>query len=140
MQIQYKERKPSVAEYDAMRLSVGWNNGRDKDKIKLAIKRSLYFITAYEGKKLVGMGRIIGDEGYAFYIQDVIVLPDYQGKGIGKEMMDRIMAYFDKKGIRDAMIGLLAAKDKEKFYEKYGFIFRPNEKLGAGMVIFRNKQ
>lgn len=65
------------------------------------------------------------------------MLPEYQGKGIGKKLMDKIMGYFDRRGIRDAMIGLMAAKGKEGFYKKYGFMTRPNKKHGAGMCIFR---
>jgi ribosomal protein S18 acetylase RimI-like enzyme len=39
------------------------------------------------------MARIIGDEGLYYYIQDVIVVPECQGRGIGKKLMARVMEY-----------------------------------------------
>jgi GNAT superfamily N-acetyltransferase len=82
------------------------------------------------------MARTIGDGGLVYYIQDVIVLPDYQGRGIGTRMMDRIMAYVRTHARHNSIIGLMAAKGREPFYEKYGFTRRPNDQLGCGMTLF----
>jgi ribosomal protein S18 acetylase RimI-like enzyme len=82
------------------------------------------------------MARIIGDGGMVYYIQDVIVIPDYQRQGIGTQMMDRIMAYIRLHASQSTIIGLMSAVGKEAFYEKYGFMVRPTDKLGAGMTIF----
>ena len=82
------------------------------------------------------MGRILGDNGLAFYIQDVIVLPEYQGIGIGRQLMDRLMAYIRLHAKQNAFIGLMAAVGKESFYERYGFSIRPNQDLGAGMTMY----
>ena len=75
------------------------------------------------------------DHGYVVYIADVIVRPDFQGKGIGRELMNYAMNYIKSKlkpGWR-IMVNLQAAKDKEGFYKKFGFIERPNEDFGPGM-------
>lgn len=67
--------------------------------------------------------------------------PEYQGQGIGREMLSRLM---DKalsvadKG-ETIMINLMAAKDKEPFYEKLGFMRRPNDERGCGMTRFLKK-
>ena len=81
------------------------------------------------------MGRIVWDHGYAVLIADVIVAPEYQGRGLGRLVMETIMNYIKeqlKPGYR-IMVSLLAAHGKEDFYKKFGFIERPNESFGPGM-------
>jgi GNAT superfamily N-acetyltransferase len=81
------------------------------------------------------MGRVIWDRGYVVYIADVIVRPEYQGQGLGREVMTSIMNEirgYLKPGYR-IMISLMAAKGKEEFYKKFDFIGRPNEMTGEGM-------
>lgn len=85
------------------------------------------------------MARIIGDAGLVYYIQDVIVVPECQRQGIGAQMMDRVMEYIREHASQNTTVGLMSAKGKEAFYEKYGFKARPTEKLGAGMTIFWKK-
>ena len=82
------------------------------------------------------MARIIGDDGLAFYIQDVIIKPEYQRQGIGTALMNKIMEYIRTHARDNTVIGLMAAKGKEPFYERYGFTIRPNENLGSGMTMF----
>lgn len=52
--------------------------------------------------------------------------------------MDRVMAFFETVESDNVMICLLSAKGKEPFYARYGFIERPNEIYGAGMIQFKN--
>jgi ribosomal protein S18 acetylase RimI-like enzyme len=72
-----------------------------------------------------------------FYIQDVIVHPHFQGKGIGKAMMKDLMNYLDRYASKGSFIGLMAAKGKERFYKSFGFAERPNDIYGAGMCIYK---
>jgi len=93
-------------------------------------------VCAFVDKDMVGMARVIGDAGMVFYIQDVIVLPDYQGQGIGTQLMAAVMVFIRSHAHHNTIIGLMAAKGKEAFYEKYGFFTRPTEIHGAGMTQF----
>jgi len=86
--------------------------------------------------KLIGMARVVGDGFMYFYIQDVIIDPDYQGRGIGHAIMTRVEAYLAKACTTGATVGLLAAKGKEPFYRRYGFIERDGVELGKGMCRF----
>lgn len=54
--------------------------------------------------------------------------------------MKRIMDYIDKKACNGAVVGLMSAKGKEKFYEKFGFWMRPNNHFGSGMMQFWEKE
>jgi GNAT superfamily N-acetyltransferase len=87
---------------------------------------------------LIAMGRVIGDGFITFYIQDIIVWKEFQRKGIGTNIMKRIMEYLSRVATEEAIIGLFAAKGKESFYEKFNFIPRPNEEFGKGMIQFWN--
>ena len=81
------------------------------------------------------MGRAVSDRGYVVYIADVIVVPEYQGQGLGRVIMEMLMTRIKaalKPGYR-VMVSLLAAKGKESFYNKFGFVDRPNESFGCGM-------
>ena len=95
-----------------------------------------YMITcARNGEKAVGVVRLLWDGGYIAFISDVIVDPDYQGQGIGKKLVESVIQRVkdDMKPGYKVKMCLMAAKDKEPFYEKFGFKERPNDFLGAGM-------
>jgi GNAT superfamily N-acetyltransferase len=126
---------PTPADYNRLRQKVAWGE-YDESVIAAALPRSLYAVCAWAGEELVGMARVIGDGGLVYYIQDLIVLPEHQGRGIGSAMMARLMAYVAAHASPNTIVGLMAARGKEPFYERYGFTARPTERLGAGMTLF----
>ncbi len=127
------DKLPSPADYNCLRAAVGWRTF-DEAMVKRFLPNSLYGVCSYAGDRLVAMARVVGDGGLVFYIQDVIVLPDWQGQGIGCTLMERVMAWIMAQAQPGAVIGLMAAAGREGFYERYGFIRRPNEHLGSGMT------
>lgn len=129
------ERIPTAGEYNRLRQAVGWSTYADDNAARF-LPNSLFAVCAHREDDLIGMARVIGDGGLAFYIQDVIVLPDHQRQGVGSILMDRIMAYIRRNAFAHSYVGLMSARGKEPFYEKYGFTIRPTETLGAGMTIF----
>ena len=135
MKCQIAERLPSEDEYNELRASVGWGvyEGGVADA---ALPGSLFCVCALVAGSVVGMARVIGDVGLTFYVQDVIVRPEYQRQGIGTMLMERTMAYIRTHAHHNSVIGLMAAAGKEPFYERYGFATRPNDRLGSGMTIF----
>ena len=133
MTITFEENNIDPAVFNSLRKDVGWEEHEIND-ITLALKNTLYSITAKnENNDVIGMARIIGDEGLYYYIQDVIVIPAYQNKGIGKMLMNRIMEYIESHKKKALFVGLMAAKGKEEFYKKIGFIERPAGNYGPGM-------
>ena len=135
--IKYIEHIPSAEEFNYLTNSVGWgirkNNIVEKKK-----KNTLYSLCVYDDDKLIGYGRIIGDKTIFLYIQDIMVVPEYQSKHIGtgimKNLLKKINGY--KKINPNIRTYLGASKGKESFYEKFGFISRPNENLGSGMILY----
>ena len=126
----------SVAEYNQLREAVGWES-LPHEQAQIGINRSDYVLRAMDGSRTVGTARVVSDGGCSVFILDVIVLPEYQGHGIGKSILQNIMNYLQKElQLRGIMnIGLMAAKGREGFYQQFGFEERPNEGMGAGMTL-----
>ena len=139
MQIKYIEKTPTATEFNMLTESVGWGT-RNNNIVEEALNNTLYSLCVYDVDKLIGYGRIIGDKTIFLYIQDIMVIPEYQGKHIGTEIMNKLIEKINeyKKINSDIRTYLGASKGKEKFYEKFGFISRPNEELGAGMILYNN--
>ena len=137
MQITYKEHTLTPEKFNNLTEAVDWGT-RENKIIEEALKHTLYSLCVYDENKLIGYGRIIGDKTIFLYIQDIMVIPEYQGKKIGTGIMNKLIEKINeyKKVNPEIRTYLGATKGKESFYEKFGFISRPNEDLGAGMVLY----
>ena len=131
------ERIPTAKEYQELREAVGWAK-IDLETAEIGLQKALFTICADIKNKIIGYGRVIGDGAIYFYIQDVIVLPEYQGKGIGKRIMNVIMDYLKNHAYHNSFIGLMAAEGVSKFYEKFDFAERPLNR--PGMFIYWKKK
>ncbi len=128
----------TVDEYLYLRERVNWNK-LSSEQARLAIDNSLYFVKAVSSDgSVVGMGRIVGDGAVICYIQDLVVLPEVQHQGVGSLIINELKEYVN--GLRrentTMMLGLMCAKGREPFYEKHGFIGRPTDNLGPGMIMY----
>ena len=81
------------------------------------------------------MGRIVGDGFVQLFIADVIVHADWCGLGIGTKIVQLLMNGIRELDADGRFVGLFAAHGKEKFYEQFGFIARPNKVYGSGMML-----
>ena len=132
----------TVEDYNYLRKAVGWSELEEKLATN-SIKNALFIVAAVFEGKTIGMARVSGDGGYIIFIADVIVLPDYQNKGIGKQLMTRAMSYIKEVFLEEGQlvfVNLMSAKGREPFYEKFGFEKRPNEKYGSGMTQWIRKE
>ena len=141
MQIKYIEKTPIATEFNMLTKLVGWGT-RENNIVEEALKNTLYSLCVYDVDKLIGYGRIIGDKTIFLYIQDIIVIPEYQGKKIGTGIMNKLIEKINvyKKMNPEIRTYLGASKGKESFYEKFGFVSRPNEELGAGMILYDDQK
>lgn len=96
---------------------------RSLEQADRAIRNGLFNVTAVCDGEVVGMGRLVGDGAMYWYLQEIIVLPEYQGKGIGKSIVSRLLEHIRENTIpgTGVEVGLTAVKGKEPFYEKFGF-------------------
>ena len=111
----------TVNEYYHLLDALGWKRPSER-LLKISLEKGLnvkYIID----NKTIGMARFVSDGGYAGLIMDVIVLPEYQSKGYGSELIQSIVNYL-KDNLQDneeMMIQLLSAPGKQSFYSKFGF-------------------
>lgn len=135
--IKYIMHTPSAEEFNYLTDSVGWEI-RENSIVETALDNTLYSLCVYDDNKLIGYGRIIGDKTIFLYIQDIMVIPEYQNKHIGTGIMENLLTQINeyKKINPNIRTYLGASKGKESFYEKFGFISRPNEDLGSGMILY----
>jgi len=119
------ERLPTQAEYCALCESVGWGAVMNFEAAQTAVPNSLYGVVVELDGRAVGMGRIVGDGAIFFYIQDIAVFPDHQGRGLGREIMTKLMVYLAANAPARAFIGLFAAEGKGPFYAQFGFEQHP---------------
>ncbi|WP_433774796.1 GNAT family N-acetyltransferase [Bacillus wiedmannii] len=116
-----KHNIPTLEEYKYLCDSVGWTDYMNFEVVETSLQNSIYCITVNDNNRIVGMGRIVGDGAIYFYIQDIVVHPDYQKNGIGKEIMNTLVEYLNQNAPDKAFVGLFASQGKTSFYEKYDF-------------------
>lgn len=124
----------SLEDYCKLRKAVGWRALSER-QLMVGLANSAFLVAAFMCGDCIGMTRILSDGGYFYQVVDVMVLPEYQGKGIGRSMLEMAMAYI-KSNIQPGetvFVNLLAAGGKEPFYRKFGFIEWPNGSCGHGM-------
>ena len=131
--MEYRENGLTYEEYIALRDSVGWYNLAE-EQVSKSIKNSIYDIVVEDNGQAIAMGSLIGD-GIYFLIADIVVKPEYQGKGVGSKVIDKLLSYVDTNtpiGGRSS-VQLIAEKGKEEFYIKKGFKLIPHGFCGSGM-------
>lgn len=108
-----------------------WGQGPSLEQTRLAMEHTLFRVSVFDGNQIVAMARVIGDMGLDYYIKDVIVRPEYQGKGIGRMLINEILQFIDDHGIAgtEIFVELCAMPDKIPFYEKFGFSANEAQRL-----------
>lgn len=133
-QFEIIERLPTVLEHQTLWEAVGWGSV-NIEMTERSIANSVYGVVAVHDKNIIGMGRIVGDGAMYFYIQDVAVLPDHQGKGIGEQIIEKLLEYIRGHCSEGAFVGLFASHGKDKFYERFGFKDHSPGMTGMFMVM-----
>ncbi len=100
-----------------------WDQGPAPEQVRLAMEHTLFRVSVWDGGKIVGMARMLGDMGLNYYVKDVVVRPEYQHRGIGRLMMDQLLQFVNDHGVRgtEIFVELCAVPDKAPFYEQLGF-------------------
>lgn len=102
--------------------AVGWaayTRDNHKEDLEKAVANSSFVVTAWDGELLVGLARALSDDVAICYVQDILVHPDYQRRGIGMTLMHQCLARY-----RHVRMKMLLTDDEDRqrlFYEKMGF-------------------
>lgn len=122
MNISVKYNELSAEEFILLWETV-WGQGPTLEQTKLAMEHTLFRVSVFDDDRIIGMARMIGDLGLNYYIKDVVVIPAYQGRGIGRLLINELLKFVNDNGIRGTgiFVELCAMPDKMLFYEKLGF-------------------
>ncbi|MFI1016159.1 GNAT family N-acetyltransferase [Streptomyces sp. NPDC020965] len=112
---------PSVDTYRHLRGSTGLG-ARPVEAATVGLPNTWYGVTVQHGTETVGMGRVIGDGGCFFQIVDICVLPDHQGRGLGKRVMTALVGELERRAPAGAYISLIADGDARHLYAQFGFV------------------
>jgi GNAT superfamily N-acetyltransferase len=101
----------------ALLAGVFWAEDRSRATIRRSLKHSLVF-GVYDADRQVAMARVISDYATFAWVDDVIVQVDYRGRGIGKWLMESILAHPDLQGLHR---WALVTRDAHRLYSQVGF-------------------
>ncbi len=119
MPIRYSDdAKPAIADVLALYRSVGWSSADKPDALHKGLLGSHSLVTAWDDAVLIGLANAISDGHLVVYFPHMVVRPDYQGRGIGTELMTRMMARY--RGFHQQ--ALIADGRAIDFYKKLGFV------------------
>ena len=122
----------TVEDYQTLHRSVGWKI-LDDTIVKASIDNSHIILAAYDDEKILGMVRLVSDSATHGLLTDMIVLPQYQRHGVGKELIEelinQVQKFVDDKD--QFLIELVPTKGTEEFYKKCGFKVDNTALLGA---------
>lgn len=130
LDIVYADGPGPAAQYAALFGSTGWNEsyGCTPSDLEAAMASSWAVVSAYDGEKLVGTGRLLSDGVLYGVVLDMIVDPAYRGRGIGSGVLTRLLSRCDDAGIRDVL--LFAARGVQDLYTPFGFVPRAGDAPG----------
>ena len=135
-QIQIKPYAYVASEVAELYCSVGWvYYSKHPEVVRKAYEGSLCTFGAYDGGKLVGIIRCVGDGYTILFIQDLLVLPSYQRRGIGTRLMKTVLERYQYVYQIE-----LATDNTEKtvsFYKQLGF--RSLQELGCCGFLMNGK-
>ena len=124
----------TTEEYMELRRKVGWIEF-PAEEAAACVQNAYYVLCVRDDDKAIGVVRLLWDGGYVAFLPDLIVVPEYQGQGLGRKLVEAVI-----RQIREEMkpgykvkLTLNSAKGKELFYEKIGFRARSNEDAGPAM-------
>ena len=138
MNISVKYNELSAEEFILLWETV-WGQGPTLEQTKLAMEHTLFRVSVFDDDRIIGMARMIGDLGLNYYIKDVVVIPAYQGRGIGRLLINELLKFVNDNGIRGTgiFVELCAMPDKMPFYEKLGFDTNEAQRLKNYLRVYR---
>ena len=128
------ERLPTISEYRDLRRLSGLSE-KTLEAAERGLPATLFAVVVEHEGAAIGMGRVIGDGGTAYQVVDIAVLPQHQGKGLGKRIVAALVAWLHANAPKSAYISLIADGPAKDLYAQYGFAPVMPESIGMGMKI-----
>ena len=135
--IVYKQHALTVDEYLSIESKMEDMDKTSREQAQKALSNHICSVAALKNNEIIGIGRLIGDSAIYWCLLDIWVLPEFQSKGIGRNIVNWLLQYIRDNSIKGTSISvfLMSSKGKEGFYQKLGFRCRPHEYEGSGMEL-----
>lgn len=125
-------RVPTVSEYRDLRRLSGLSDKTEEAATRGLPATQFAVVIEHEGTA-IGMGRVIGDGGTAYQVVDIAVLPQHQGKGLGKRIVAALVEWLHANAPKSAYVSLIADGPAKDLYAQYGF--EPTAPASIGMAF-----
>lgn len=123
---------PSVETYRYLRQASGLS-AKTVEAASRGLPNSLFAVQILCAGQTVAMGRVIGDGGTFYQVVDIAVLPEHQGRGLGKKVMSEIQGYMEREVPASAYVSLLADGEAYRLYQQYGFALTAPASVGMAL-------
>ncbi|MFZ6679396.1 GNAT family N-acetyltransferase [Undibacterium sp. Tian12W] len=125
---------PDIATYCHLRKASGLST-KTVEAAARGLPASLFAVQIMQGELVVGMGRVVGDGGTSYHVVDIAVLPEHQGKGLGKMIMREITHYLQQNAPESAYVSLIADGPAQDLYAQFGFKHTAPASVGMAYKI-----
>lgn len=95
-----------------------WSHARAPERLRIAVERADLALVAVQDDQVVGFVRTMSDGAFAVYIADILVLPEHQGQGIGRNLLAAVLDHYPLETFHHQV--LIAERDAEGFYRRMG--------------------
>lgn len=131
--IEYRAELPTAEELEMLFRSSGWSEADEvpADRLAATLPSAWYAVCARRDGQIAGTGMVLSDGVLHALIVNVIVMPEFRSHGIGTEIMKRLVARCREADV--LQVQLFSARGKREFYERLGFVARPDD--GPGMEL-----
>ena len=129
---------PTVETYRHLRQAAGLSP-KALEAAERGLANSLFSVQLLCHGEPVAVGRVVGDGGCFYQVADIAVLPEHQGRGLGKAVMREIAGYIEQEVPESAYVSLLADGQAYQLYQKFGFSLTAPASVGMGLKKAKTK-
>ena len=117
------DRIPTVEEYQFLASSVGWHLYTDTARVQKLLAAPVFGLVAEDSStnKTIGCALLLSDHASFYYVKDLIVHPDWQGKKVGSALMKEISHWLESNAANKALVALITDENLSPFYQQFGF-------------------
>jgi GNAT superfamily N-acetyltransferase len=116
-------RIPTAKEYMDLVIAVGWNKYVTDNSVGKVLAAPIYSVIAQDASgKVIGCALLLSDQATFYYVKDVMVVPDWQSKGVGSMLMREISRWLERNAPENAFIGLFTGEHLAPFYKQFDFV------------------
>lgn len=128
-----ESRTPTVADYCHLRVASGLS-AKTEQAARIGLANTLFAVQIRWRQQVIGMGRLVGDRACHCQICDIAVLPEHQGQGLGRQIMQALMDYVQQ--LPDSCyVNLIADGDARFLYAKFGFTDVAPASIGMALTL-----